>query len=361
MKTIVLDTECYSNFFLLAFQDVASGKVVTIRKTEDVEFDALRARRVLAQNRTVSFNGLSYDLPLICLALGGASNASLKSLSDKIIKSKQPWQVLRNADIEIPAWDHVDIMNVAPGQSGLKLYGGRIHAEMLQDLPYDPATILTPDQMDLLEEYCINDLDLTRQLYLTLLPQIQLREKMGEQYGLDLRSKGDAQIAEAVLKHELESVGVHVTRPTIKPGTTFKYSAPSWITFDDPELVQLLMDSTDTTFKVQPQGGVAIPANLGRKVSFSGAQYTVGIGGLHSNETGQAVKPGPDEVLFDADFASYYPSIILGESYYPRHLGGKFLDVYRDVFSERLRAKARVKEIQKEIAMLEKQLNEMED
>ena len=360
MKTIILDTECFHNFFLLSFMDVETGKVVNLRRTADQAFDSIRARRIMANNRTVSFNGLSYDLPMICLAIGGMDNAGLKAFNDKLIKSQNSWQVIRNAEIDMPAWDHIDIMHVAPGQAGLKLYGGRIHADTLRDLPYHPDTVLTPDQMDEVEAYCVNDLGLTANLYQALLPQIELRERMGEQYGLDLRSKGDAQIAEAVLKHELEAVRVRIGKPTIKAGTTFKYSAPAWIEYADPVLNQLLIDATDTAFKVQPSGSVAIPADLGRKVHYAGADYTVGIGGLHSNETGVTIKPGPDELLFDVDFASYYPSIILGEGYYPKHLGPKFLDVYRRIFEERIRAKNRVKEIKQEIEQLERKIKELE-
>ena len=340
MKTIILDTECYRDFFLLAFYNIDTGGTLTIRLTADQPFDKKTALNIMAKNTTVSFNGLGYDLPLIVLACSGASNEELKDLSDKLIKSNKSWEVIRNSQIVIPDWDHIDIMNVAPGMAGLKTYAGRIHAQKLQDLPYDPEKILTGDDMDELEKYCINDLHLTSILYQTLLPQIELREKMGEQYGLDLRSKGDAQIAEAVLKHELESVGVRIARPSIPEGTTFKYYAPDWIHFEDPVLQQLYNDAMNTEFKIQPSGAVAIPEKLGRKVAYNDAEYTIGIGGLHSNETGTTIKCGADDVLFDVDFASYYPSIILGERYYPKHLGEEFLKIYSNIVKRRLAAKA---------------------
>lgn len=320
--------------------DVETEKVRSFKLTANQAFDANTVQKIMAENLTISFNGLSYDLPLIQAALEGMDNERIKKISDKIIKSKQPWQAIRDSDLRVPNWNHIDIMHVAPGQASLKLYGGRLSAHTLQDLPFEPDLVLNQEQMTDLETYCVNDLKLTKLLYESLSGQIDLRKKMSEQYGLDLRSKGDAQIAEAVLKHELEAEGVQVVKPSIKPGTTFKYAAPSWITFDDPELMKLLIDSTETTFKIQPQGGVAIPASLGRKVSYDGSQYTVGIGGLHSNETGTTVIPGSDDVLFDVDFASYYPSIILNEKYYPTHLGEHFLSIYKDIVKRRLKAKA---------------------
>ena len=340
--------------------DIETEKVRSFRLTADLAFDARTVQRIMQDNLTISFNGLGYDLPLIQAAIEGMSNDAIKNISDKIIKSKNPWTVIRNADLRVPNWNHIDIMNVAPGQAGLKLYGGRLNAHTLQDLPFEPDMILSQEQMTDLETYCINDLRLTKLLYESLSGQIALREQMGQQYNMDLRSKGDAQIAEAVLKHELEANGVTVNRPKVKAGTTFKYTAPGWISFYDSELMSLLIDSTETVFKVQPSGSVAIPASLGRKIPYDGAQYTVGIGGLHSGETGVTVKPGTDDILFDVDFASYYPSIILGEGYYPKHLGEKFLGVYRRIFEERIRAKNRVKEIKQEIEQLEQKLKELE-
>ena len=320
--------------------DIETEKVRSFRLTADQGFNAGTVQNIMQNNLTVSFNGLNYDLPLIQAAIEGMSNEAIKNISDKIIKSKNSWSVIRNADLRVPDWNHIDIMNVTPGKASLKLYAGRLNAHTLQDLPFEPDMILSQEQMTDLETYCVNDLRLTKLLYESLSGQIALREKMGQQYGLDLRSKGDAQIAEMVLKHELEANGVAVNRPKVKAGTTFKYTPPSWISFDDPELMDLLIDSAETLFKVQPSGSVAIPASLGRKVSYDGAVYNVGLGGLHSGETGVTVIPGTDDVLFDVDFASYYPSIILGEGYYPKHLGKQFLSIYKDIVTRRLKAKA---------------------
>ena len=51
---------------------------------------------------------------------------------------------------------------------------------------------------------------------------------MSEQYNIDLRSKSDAQIAECIIKHELEAQDIECTRPkTIKRGTTYIINAQS--------------------------------------------------------------------------------------------------------------------------------------
>jgi hypothetical protein len=65
----------------------------------------------------------------------------------------------------------------------------------------------------------------------------------------------------------------------------------------------------------------------------------MGIGGLHSCEKSQYVKPDKDHLLFDLDVASYYPNIILQQQLAPRSMGKPFLDVYKSIVERRIAAK----------------------
>ena len=186
-----------------------------------------------------SFNGNNFDLPLISAALAGANNAKLKEFSDKIIKNNaKPWT------LKIPGndWDHIDLIEISPGIASLKIYGGRMHCPKMQDLPIDPDQDISPEQRALLRHYCANDLYTTQALFDKLTPQIKLREQMSAQYGIDLRSKSDAQIAEAVICHEVERAGVLLTKedPFRLAGNTFKYDPPSFLAFSSPELQAVL-------------------------------------------------------------------------------------------------------------------------
>lgn len=343
MKTLVLDIECFPGLFMVCFIDVADrANTLTVKMQPGEQLNAGLLRKIMVGNRTVSFNGLAYDLPMLAAALCGMDNQALHALSGKLVAAKRPWRVIRNAGLVIPEWDHVDLIGLAPGQASLKLYGGRLGAGTLRDLPFDPDTELTPEQAAIVEVYCLNDLYLTADLYQVLLPQIELRERIGGQYGVNLISKSDAQIAETVLRHELEAQGVYVFRPEgFEPGFAFQYQPPAWITFNDPGLQALLQTAKETVFQVGQGGKVNLPEALARKINYAGAVYSIGIGGLHSNETGLTIRADEEHALFDADFASFYPSIILGEGYYTQHLGKRFLAVYRAIVARRLEAKAK--------------------
>lgn len=344
---VVCDTECYRDYWLLMFKRINTGAVRYYELFKGQQLNTGEIRTILQTYQIVSFNGLNYDAPMIAMALSGASCERLKQASDAIILGDlRPWEFERQFDIKIPRnWDHIDLIEVAFGQGSLKLYGGRLHSKKLQDLPIEPDASISPAQREQLRTYCLNDLDTTIDLFKHLLPQIELREHMTEQYKVDLRSKSDAQIAEAVIRKQCgEILGYDVQRPEIPPGTSFKYQPPAWLSYRTPVLQEVLRDVLDATFYVSPSGSVDMPKALdGRAVAIGSGVYRMGIGGLHSSEQCQALVSDEDHVLIDRDVTSYYPAIILNCNLAPLHLTTKnaFLTVYRSIVQRRVEAKKR--------------------
>lgn len=342
-KWIVLDTECFHGYWLLKIKGIESGIVRSYELYDDHPLPVDRIKDVLTNYTTVGFNSNNYDLPMIQLALTGATTAQLKEASDwLIVGGNTAWDFRDKYNLPRPAWDHVDLIEVAPGQASLKLYGGRLHSKKLQDLPYDPNTIIdTPALRESVSTYCENDLDTTIDLYRKLRPQLDLRENMSKGYGIDLRSKSDAQIAEAVIRSEVgKKLGRRVEKPNIPPGTTFRYKAPARMVFQTPALQQKLREIEGSAFITDKNGSpIEPPALAGAVIKIGRGEYRMGIGGLHSSETCAAHWATDDTVLMDVDVASYYPSIILRCMLYPKHMGQAFLDVYQGIVDKRLAAK----------------------
>ena len=183
----------------------------------------------------------------------------------------------------------------------------------------------------------MNDVDVTIQIFKKLLPQIKLRHTIGNEYGRDMRSLSDAQIAEACIRGKLSEAGVNVIKRDgdIKP---FKYKTPDFIQFETDELKRVLSAVNAVEFNVKDTGHVRLPDELNKAIEFKGATYKLGIGGLHSQEKKQAIKRVHQ--LGEYDVASMYPTIILNQGLYPEHLGEGFIPVYRDIYETRLNAKA---------------------
>jgi hypothetical protein len=340
---LILDVECYTNFFLICFMDTESGKTGSFQMYEDKPLNVSKVAHLMRSYTTVGFNSLSYDLPMIAAALENRSCEELKEISDKIIGSNLPgWRVLQDIGVGVPqAWDHIDIIDVLPGRASLKVYAGRIGYPKLQDLPIEPSAMVTPEQREQLKAYCINDVRVTAKLYDMMAKQIALRVDMGEQYSVDLRSKSDAQIAETVLKHEIESVSGKTLRPQkVRDDATFRYLDPKIIRFETDQLAQILKRVLAEGFELSGNGSIKLPEWLkDTRIKIGLSEYQMGIGGLHSCEKGRTVTAGSDHILADFDVASYYPSIILQQKIAPDNMGDDFTQIYKSIVERRIAAK----------------------
>lgn len=346
---VACDIECYRNYFLVGFKRVSDGKLLQFEFSERSTFDRERLKRILLTHRVITFNGLTYDIPLIYYALDGATNEQLKRASDRIIQGNvRYWDVEDLLGIRIPReLDHIDLIEPQPNAfAALKLLAGRLHSHTLQDLPYEHDTILTHEQMDVVTGYNGHDLDDTIDLFHALKDRLELREALGRQYlgqnnRLGFMSKSDAQIGEAIIKREVEKVtGQKVQKEKARSGETFPYRPPTWLKFEHPEMVEIMRRLDDTQFVVKGNGKVDLPPFLhNRKVRIGDGEYAMGIGGLHSTEKERAVVADDERVLIDFDVASYYPAIIIGSGLYPRALGRTFLDVFDKIRLQRVAAK----------------------
>lgn len=341
-ERLIFDIECYANYFLIAFTSLSSGKVIYFERTANHDFNRDKLWWLIHAFCLVSFNGINYDLPILALALAGKTNAQLKAATNEIIvNGTRPSDVLRSSKVKKLNLNHIDLIEVAPLRASLKIYGGRLHAPRMQDLPFHPETTLSPEQIAIVRWYCVNDLTNTAILHESLKEQIDLRDSMGREYKMDLRSKSDAQIAEAVIAEEVGRLnGSRAQRPTIEPGTRYKYKIPHFITYQSPLMNWALDIVRNANFIVSEDGNVGMPEELkALRLEMAGGVYRMGIGGLHSSEQCAAHYADANTLLIDRDVTSYYPYIILNQGLYPQHLGPNFLKVYRTLVERRIAAK----------------------
>lgn len=338
---IYWDIECYHNYFYVRFHNYRNHHTYEARLFNDVleVGDRKTIAIFIAKHTLIGFNTNNYDLPMLAAFLGGADNAALKYLSDKIIKSNDPWWLLSRKfpKIRLPSVDTIDLVGVTPLMAGLKTYACRIHTKTLEDLPLPPDTVITREHVPILEGYCANDLDMTQDIHVNMSDDIKLRQDMTQQYGIDFRSKSGPQIAEGVLRSQLNAAGVVVERRSSKV-RPFQYKMPCFIEFETEELQAVQRLVADAVFEVDKNGRAQLPDELNVAIEFAGASYKMGIGGLHSQEKHQAVLAG-DKRLGEWDVGSMYPSIILGQGLYPEHIGEEFCDIYRDIYNTRMSAK----------------------
>lgn len=290
----------------------------------------------------VGFNSENFDRPLIAMAMDPEYDVhGIKDLATIIIEERlRSWQTYKQFNIEFIDYDHIDLFEVMPGvMISLKTYAGRMGYKTMVDLPFHHDTDLNLSQMKVLSTYCDNDLGVTEAAFLSQKTELELRAEMSEEYGIDLRSKSDAQIAEAILK---KRVGIGAGSKIVPHSVSYK--APDFIVTDSPVINELADLLSRFPFVLNRGNGSPTPPRfLDEPVVIGGGTYQCGVGGLHStHDKAMYLEASEDLRLSDFDVASYYPNIMLKAGLAPK-LGGdkgaKFLDEYRHIYEARMAAK----------------------
>lgn len=340
---LIFDVEVYPNYFLCSFLDTCTGKYTYFEMDEGGWlYDRGKLAWILQSFCIVGFNSYSYDLPIVSLAVNGADCEALQWATEEIIlRNERGDDVLKRLKASRIQANHIDLIEVCPLRANLKTYGGRLHSKRMQDLPIPPGTVLTPDQKVVVRWYNISaDLPTTRLIFQELHEQLELRVKMGTEYGMDLRSRSDAQIAEAILSHEVARLnGCRSRRPDIQPGS-FHYQPPPFLRYESKLLRWAFEEVCSAQFEIDIAGNVGLPEKIKKlKLEIGSSSYQMGIGGLHSSEQKAIYYSDEHTSIFDRDVASYYPSLILNSGMFPEHLGRNFLRVYQQLVARRLEAK----------------------
>lgn len=351
--TFVFDVEVYQNYFLAAFKCIQTNKYAYFEAVSGEKLPADWLSWMLSSYCIVGFNSKHFDLLILAIAISNpnATVEMLKEATDDII-----YRDMRSAEIEmkydcaIQRTNDIDLIEVTPLHGSLKLYGARLHCRHIQDLPFDPATVLTREQIAITRTYCFNDLDVTQLVTESLSEQLELRANLSTQYHQDLRSKSDAQIAEAVISSELHRLtGKRPKRPKIDPSLAYTYKVPPWMKFETEQLQSILAEIQQSEFRVTEAGHISIPKSLTDKsLRIGDGIYRMGIGGLHSSEQRKAYISTDNVMLIDRDVTGYYPNIILSLGLFPPHIGQEFLEVYGGIVDRRTLAKKKKEYIEAE-------------
>lgn len=365
-EPVVFDTELVGPddgpvTFLFCAKHLPSGKVASLWGNSEDDMDKLQKLFNNPNFTWVSFNGARFDLPIITAVLAKRPLVEVKRMAGEIIEANKPaWMSFRDRGLEAPEIDHIDLIQVAPGvMVSLKTYQARLKMKTIRDMPFKHDDALNEHGRRILNEYCLNDVDATAALFAELGKVVSLREHMSEEYRIDLRSKSEAQMAEAIIA---KSLGIMRAGPAEIPNSV-KYKAPEFIAPRGPIMQDILRRAEKHRFGVhRGNGAVILPDFLANEqVLIGDGSYQMGIGGLHStHDKSVFVEAGPDCEIIDADVSSFYPNLILNANMIPRGLGHQFITLYRNIVKQRMAAKKRTGEIEKRLKEIEDRLKEID-
>jgi hypothetical protein len=335
-EQLIFDFEVYPNWNHVTFLD-QEGNFTQFYAPIDSE-----ALRAFVKGKTlIGFNSNNYDNYILSAVLSGMKTNTIYRLSKDLIKSgKGAWVIGQHYGLDKSnGFDFIDLMPLVAGFSGLKVLGARMHHVKLQELPFDPHEHLDDYQQQVVAEYCKNDCLITEKLYHRLQEQLALRIQLGKAYKLDLRSLGDAGIAEKVLLKKL-AVSAWELKQNIPRHKFINYEPPAFINPTSPEVKALLGTMKEVQFQIKDSGHPELPDSLkGKVIELGDKSYKIGLGGLHSIDCAGMFTADDENMIIDVDVTSYYPAIITQTGWYPPQTGPKFNAVYQSIVDQRVEAK----------------------
>jgi len=211
----IYDIETYPNAFTIAIArgDNSGGKWFEISTRRNMYKQLLQHLRHIHSEGgiMVGFNNVGFDYPVLHYILDDLrETATAKQIYDKameIINCQNRFEHVVPANKRlIPQMDlylinHFD--NRARSTS-LKSIEVNMKADNVEDLPFEPGTVLKPEEIDKLIQYNIHDVRMTLKFFEECNDAINFRKKLSEQYKRDFSNHNDTKVGKDYFVMKLE-------------------------------------------------------------------------------------------------------------------------------------------------------------
>ena len=348
-KTVlVYDIESFPNLFTCSILNSENNKLITYEISEDKnDLGKIVALFQLKEFYFCGFNNKSYDDVLINYLIMRFDDLRykpifeitwlIKSMSDKIIKEPVAnWVDYKHAYL-FNSFDLMTMSFSAKNRVGLKELEVTMGFPNVMEYEGDFSKNVPKELKDKVIEYNQNDVLATGELLNLKKNDIELRLKLNEKYKINVLSKDNVNMGMEILKKEyLEKA--NKTWDDIKDLKTpcqlvpFKNIIFDFIQYTTPTLQKLLEKLKKVS--IDPNN-----KDFREVFEIGGVVHNISLGGLHSINNAEIIIPDEDELLLDYDVDSYYPSCLIVNNLYPKHLGIEFVGIYKNIRDERVEAK----------------------
>ena len=355
MNHWVMDYETLSNCFVGVFKHYKTEEthIFSICKLQN---DYLKFIEFLKQNIDnnewhISYNGLAFDAQITHNIIKDHDNLihmDGEEIAEEIYEYAQraisksnkrefqdfpEWEMtIKQIDVfKLNHWD-----NMAK-RSSLKWIEYTMDWDNILDMPISHEThVDLMSQLNTIINYCVNDVEATKEIYNKSKPLIALRKNLTNQYNINLYSASEPRISKELFAYYL-SKELDIPKWELKKLRTFRNVIKikdlilDYIKFETPEFKNLL-----ERFKAVELDPLHTKGGFKYSVRYKGVKTHFGLGGAHG-----AVQPGVYEsdnenVIMSSDVASFYPNLAIMNKIAPAHLDRKaFCDLYEWFFNER--------------------------
>jgi len=343
---VIYDLEIYPNYMCLSAYSLETGKLACWEKYKGYNnIYKFINTIVLKRGKTlIGYNNKHYDDQILeyLIRKENSDNNELFNLSQELINNGKLFKKVSFSSLDL-------MMIIKSGFSApsLKSVAVNLKHPKIEDLPVPFDKELSSDEIEKIKEYNKNDVVITKKLYEEIKLRIEMRQTLSNQFKLDLFSTSDSGIAKALLNKKYREKENNIEKQQTVPNSfNIDSIIYPWIKFESKELnlfLENLKSKRIEKIKETPSRDIfkldIEPVKIGNNT------YTLGLGGLHSQDKPTIISPKSGEILLDLDVASQYPSAIINNKLCPKHLNSEsFLNVVNDLVEERLYHKKRKKE-----------------
>ncbi|HRT02969.1 MAG TPA: hypothetical protein P5513_03420 [Candidatus Diapherotrites archaeon] len=359
-KYWIYDYETIINTFVAVFEDLHSHErhifIISPYQNDLPLLLAFYKENIQYQDWHLGFNNLAFDSQITEFIIDNhkeLSEHSNKKITKEIYNYAQ--DIITRSDrkefldypefkLRIPVLDvykinHWDNQNK---RSSLKWIQYSLDWENIEEMPHEHyKPIEDIETLNIVVEYCINDVRTTKQIFKLSLNAINLRIKLKAKYNINCLNYSNTKIgSELLLKLYCDKTGKDKKQLKEQKGIT-RHSINledivfNYIEFKTEILQQLLKEIKELTI-------YNTKGDFKKVVKYKEYEFNLGLGGIHQCLSAGIYKSDEEYIIVDSDVASLYPSIAVVNQMYPEHLGSEFYDVYKhDIVDVRLKEKAK--------------------
>jgi hypothetical protein len=351
-QVTVFDIEVFPNVFHCACRNTETGELRLFEYSERKNQMKEMIQFFLMKNLLFAgYNNHHYDDVVINYIIDFETRfdtlpyklgtQSIYNLSKEIINSEdgdiskyKKWKYLHFFE----SMDILSLMLSSKLRVGLKEMQLTMHYPNVLEYSGGFEKYLQKDDIDEMIEYNINDVDSTAQLLDLNKENIELRKWIEEEYGINAYSMDSVKFGETLLANKIcEQMGISYN--TLKEMRSPMDYIPlkdvilPIISYKNQTLQKVLEEMKEQVVYSKERKGYE------KKFVLSNTYFSVGVGGIHSLNTPEIFVPKDDEYVGHLDVASMYPSFIVRYGWFPRHLGKYGINVYTQLYNERITAK----------------------
>lgn len=351
-KTVIIyDIESFPNFFCCTCKNTETQSIrtfeISLRQSDILELSNYFSKKELL---FCGYNNKHYDDVVINYIIMYAEKMiqfpklritdSIFNLSQYIIKEDiDKYKRFKYANL-FESMDLLTMMFSSKLRVGLKEMQLTMHYDNVLEYEGDFNDYVQPEDYSKIIEYNINDVESTTCLFNKLVDkgEIDLRLFIEEEYGFNALSMDSVKFGETILAKKV-CEELHIDKRQLEKMRSPMDMIPlkdvilPFIKYKNPKFQQVLEDMKEQIVSSKER------KSYENKFVVSNLQYSIGIGGIHSINKPRIYVPKEDEYIGHLDVNSMYPSFIVQYGWFPTQLGKAGLDVYIDLYYQRLHAK----------------------